>query len=57
VGHRGEMFQRAVREFFALSPKMTLGLATMLHSELPITPTWCANSQGVRPAQIRKGAT
>jgi hypothetical protein len=25
--------------FFVLSPKMTLSLATMLHSELPIAPT------------------
>jgi hypothetical protein len=39
------------------SPKMTLGRATMLHIEFPITPTWRANRQGVRPAQIRKGAT
>jgi hypothetical protein len=29
----------------------------MLHSEFPITPTWHANCQGVRPGQIRKGAT
>jgi hypothetical protein len=27
------------RMFFVPSPKMTLSLATMLHSELPITPT------------------
>jgi hypothetical protein len=39
------------------SSKMTLGRATMLHSEFPITPTWCANYQGVRPGQIHKGAT
>jgi hypothetical protein len=31
--------------------------ATMLHSEFLISPTWRANCQGVRPAQIRKGAT
>jgi hypothetical protein len=29
----------------------------MLHSELPITTTWRANCHGVRPRQIRKGAT
>jgi hypothetical protein len=28
------------------SLKMTLGLATMLHSQLPITPTWRALSGG-----------
>jgi hypothetical protein len=27
----------------------------MLHSEFLIFPTWCANCQGVRPRQIRKG--
>jgi hypothetical protein len=31
--------------------------AAMLHSEFLICPTWRANCQGVRPAQIRKGAT
>jgi hypothetical protein len=31
--------------------------AAMLHSEVLITPTWRANCQGVRPGQIRKGAT
>jgi hypothetical protein len=46
-----------MREFFAPSPKMTTGLATMLHSELPITPNWHTNCQGVRLGQIRKGAT
>jgi hypothetical protein len=40
-----------------LLPKMTLGRATMLHNEFLITPTWRANCQGVRPGQIRKGAT
>jgi hypothetical protein len=39
------------------SPKMTLGLGTMLHSELPITPSWRANYHGATPGQIRKGAT
>jgi hypothetical protein len=34
------------RKFFVLSPKMTLGWHTMLHSEFPITPTWRANCQG-----------
>jgi hypothetical protein len=29
----------------------------MLHSEFLITATWHANCQGVRPGQIRKGAT
>jgi hypothetical protein len=29
----------------------------MLHSEFSISPTRCANYQGVRPAQIHKGAT
>jgi hypothetical protein len=37
--------------------KTTPDRATMLHSELPIPPTWRANFQGVRPGQIRKGAT
>jgi hypothetical protein len=35
--------------FFVLSPKMALSLATMLHNELPISPSWHANCQGVRP--------
>jgi hypothetical protein len=44
----------AYREgFSALSPKRTLGPATMLHSEFPITPTWRANYQWVRLGQIR----
>jgi hypothetical protein len=37
--------------------KTTPNRATMLHKEFPITPTWHANFQGVRPGQIRKGAT
>jgi hypothetical protein len=37
--------------------KTTPFRSTMLHSEFLITPTWRANCQGVRPAQIRKGAT
>jgi hypothetical protein len=40
-----------------LTGKITLDRATMLHSEFPITPTWRANCQRVRPGQIRKGAT
>jgi hypothetical protein len=40
-----------------LVEKTTPDRATMLHSEFPITPTWRANCQGVRPGQIRKGAT
>jgi hypothetical protein len=40
-----------------LAGKTTPYRATMLHSEFSITPTWCANCQGVRPGQIRKGAT
>jgi hypothetical protein len=44
-------------KYFVPSPRMTLGLATMLHSEFPITPTWRANCKGVRPRQIRKEAT
>jgi hypothetical protein len=37
--------------------KTTPDRAAMLHSEFLISPTWRANCQGVRPAQIRKGAT
>jgi hypothetical protein len=33
--------------------KTTPDRATMLHSDLLITPTWRANYQGVRPGQIR----
>jgi hypothetical protein len=40
-----------------LAGKTTPDWATMLHSELPITPTWRTNCQGVRPGQIRKGAS
>jgi hypothetical protein len=35
-----------------LAGKTTPDWATMLHSEFPITPTWRANCQGVRPGQI-----
>jgi hypothetical protein len=40
-----------------LARKTTPDRATMLHSEFPISPTWRANSQGMRPGQICKGAT
>jgi hypothetical protein len=40
-----------------LARKTTLDRAAMLHNEFQISPTWHANCQGVRPAQIRKGAT
>jgi hypothetical protein len=38
-----------------LAGKTTTDRATMLHSEFPISPTWRANCQGVKPGQIRKG--
>jgi hypothetical protein len=37
--------------------KTTPNRASMLHSEFLISPTWHANCQGVKPAQIRKGST
>jgi hypothetical protein len=40
-----------------LAREMTPDQAAMLHSEFLISPTWCANCQGVRPGQIRKEAT
>jgi hypothetical protein len=40
-----------------LAGKTTPDRATMLHNKFLISPTWCANCQGVRPGQIRKGAT
>jgi hypothetical protein len=40
-----------------LAGRTTPDWATVLHSEFLISPTWHANCQGVRPAQIRKGAT
>jgi hypothetical protein len=46
-----------VRMFAMLTRKTTLDQATILHSEFPISLTWRANCQGVRPGQIRKGAT
>jgi hypothetical protein len=44
---------RLARMSAMLARKTTLDRATMLHSEFPITPTWRANCQGVRPGQIR----
>jgi hypothetical protein len=38
-----------------LAGKTTPDRATMLHSEFPISPTWRANCEGVRPGQIHKG--
>jgi hypothetical protein len=46
-----------VAKYFMLSPRTMLGQAIMLHNEFPISPTWRANCHGVRPGQIRKGAT
>jgi hypothetical protein len=40
-----------------LAEKMTPDRASMPHSEFLISPTWRTNCQGVRPRQIRKGAT
>jgi hypothetical protein len=57
IRSEGGSEQVAVMKSSMSSPKMTLGLVTMLHSELPITLTWRANCQGVRPGKIRKGAT
>jgi hypothetical protein len=41
------------RMFAMLAVKTTPDRATMVHSEFPISPTWRANCQGVRPGQIR----
>jgi hypothetical protein len=46
-----------VRMSAMLVGKTTPDRATILHSEFPITPTWRANCQGMRPGRIRKGAT
>jgi hypothetical protein len=40
-----------------LAGKTTPDRAAMLHNEFLISPTWRTNYQGVRPGQIRKGAT
>jgi hypothetical protein len=37
--------------------KTTPDRDAMLHSEFLISPTWRTNCQGMRPGQIRKGAT
>jgi hypothetical protein len=47
----------SVRMSAMLAGKTTPDHAAMLHSEFLISPTWRANCQGVRPAQIHKGAT
>jgi hypothetical protein len=47
----------SARMFSILAGKRTPDRAAMLHSEFLISPTWRTNCQGVRPAQIRKGAT
>jgi hypothetical protein len=38
-----------------LAGKTTLDRATMMHGELPISPTWHANFQGVRPGRSARG--
>jgi hypothetical protein len=38
-----------------LAGKTTPDRATMLHSEFPISPTWRANCQGVRPGRSARG--
>jgi hypothetical protein len=48
---------RLARMFAMLAGKTTPDRATMLHNEFPISPTWRAHCQGMRPRQIRKGAT
>jgi hypothetical protein len=47
----------SVRMSATLAGKMMPDRAAMLHNEFLISPTWRANCQGVRPRQIRKGAT
>jgi hypothetical protein len=44
-----------VRMSAMLAGKTTPDRATMLHSEFPITPTWRANCQGVRPGRSARG--
>jgi hypothetical protein len=46
-----------VRMSALLAKKRTPDRVAMLNSEFLISPTWRANCQGVRPGQIRKGAT
>jgi hypothetical protein len=50
-----QIFMGLARMSAMLAGKMTPDQATMLHSEFPISPTWRANCQGVRPGQIHKG--
>jgi hypothetical protein len=38
-----------------LTGKRTPDRVTMLHSEFPISPTRCANCQGVRPGRSARG--
>jgi hypothetical protein len=38
-----------------LTGKTTPDRATMLHNEFPISPTWHANCQGVRPGRSARG--
>jgi hypothetical protein len=47
----------SVRMSSMLTGKTMPDRADMLHSEFLISPTWRTNYQGVRPEQIRKGAT
>jgi hypothetical protein len=44
-----------VRMSAMLAGKTTPDRATMLHREFPITPTWRANCQGVRPGRSARG--
>jgi hypothetical protein len=37
--------------------KGTPDRVALLHSEFLVSPTWRANCQGVKPGQVRKGAT
>jgi hypothetical protein len=44
-----------VEEVLRPSPKMMLSRASIMRSEFPITPTWHANCQGVRPGRSARG--
>jgi hypothetical protein len=57
VKEPNEISTGLVRMSAMLTKKTTPDQVAMLHSEFLISPTWCANYQGVRPGQIRKGAT
>jgi hypothetical protein len=52
-----QIFTGLARMSAMVAEKTTPDRAAMLHSEFLISPTWCASYQGVRPRQIRKGAT